>query len=61
MFCLSDKIDWASYKGSTKKEKEKSESNEVRIDDAELKKLKAMNEKLMAAYKKLSKEKDAYM
>ena len=63
MFCLSDKIDWTSYKGSPKKEKEKekSESNEVKIDDAELKKLKAMNEKLMAAYKKLSKEKEVYM
>lgn len=46
--------------GGIKKEK-KAESNEVMIDDAELRKLKAMNEKLMAAYKKLSKEKEVYM
>lgn len=59
MFYLSDKIDWSSYKGK-KERKEKSESNEAMIDDKELKKLKEMNEKLMAAYNKLSKEKDVY-
>lgn len=44
------------------KEEKKSEvKGVVEMDDKELKKLKAMNEKLMAAYKKLSKEKDVYM
>lgn len=44
------------------KKEEKSEPKvRVEIDDSELKKLKAMNEKLMNAYKKLSKEKDVYM
>lgn len=33
----------------------------VEIDDKELKELKRMNEKLMAAYKKLVKEKEIYM
>lgn len=46
--------------GLEKREK-KSESNVGGISDNELNKLKRMNEKLMAAYKKLSKEKDVYM
>ena len=43
------------------KVEKKSESNVGGISDNELTKLKRMNEKLMAAYKKLSKEKDVYM
>lgn len=44
------------------KAEKKSESKvRVEIDDSELRKLKAMNEKLMNAYKKLSKEKEVYM
>ena len=62
MFYLSDKIDWVNYKASPKKEEKKSESKvRVEIDDSELRKLKVMNEKLMNAYKKLSKEKEVYM
>jgi mannose/fructose/N-acetylgalactosamine-specific phosphotransferase system component IIB len=61
MFYLSDKIDWVNYKASPKKEEKKSESNQVSIDDNELRELKRMNEKLMAAYKKLTKEKEVYM
>lgn len=47
--------------GEVVKREKKSESNEVKIDDRELRESKRMNEKLMAAYKKLSKEKEAYM
>lgn len=44
------------------KEEKKSESKvKVEIDDKELRELKRMNEKLMAAYKKLVKEKEVYM
>jgi hypothetical protein len=46
--------------GLEKREK-KSETNAGGISDNELNKLKRMNEKLMAAYKKLSKEKEVYM
>lgn len=45
-----------------KREEKKSESKVmVEIDDSELRKLKRMNERLMDAYKKLSKEKEVYM
>lgn len=45
-----------------RKEEKKSESKVmVEINDNELRKLKRMNEKLMDAYKKLSKEKEVYM
>lgn len=44
------------------KKEEKSEPKvKAEIDDKELKELKRMNEKLMAAYKKLIKEKEVYM
>jgi len=44
------------------KVEEKSEPKvKAEIDDKELKELKRMNEKLMAAYKKLVKEKEVYM
>ena len=44
------------------KVEEKSEPKvKVEIDDKELRELKRMNEKLMNAYKKLSKEKEVYM
>ena len=44
------------------REEKKSESKVmVEINDNELRKLKRMNEKLMDAYKKLSKEKEVYM
>ena len=50
------------YVNEEKREEKKSEVKEVaEIDDSELRKLKAMNEKLMAAYKKLTKEKEVYM
>lgn len=50
------------YVNEEKTEKKKSESKvKVEIDDSELRELKRMNEKLMNAYKKLSKEKEVYM
>lgn len=57
------KEDWGYYlvNGAEAKREKKSESNQVSIGDSELKELKRMNEKLMAAYKKLSKEKEIYM
>jgi hypothetical protein len=57
MFYLSEKAE----SGIEKKE-EKSESKvKAEIDDREIRELKRMNEKLMAAYKKLVKEKEIYM
>lgn len=57
MFYLSEKAEKV-----VDKEEKKSESKvKVEIDDKELKELKRMNEKLMAAYKKLVKEKEVYM
>lgn len=56
--------DWGYYlvNGAEIKGEKKSESKvKVEIDDSELRKLKVMNEKLMNAYKKLSKEKEVYM
>lgn len=51
-------------KGKRKEEK-KSESkagkDEIRMDDVELKRLKEMNDKLMAAYKKERRRNDVYM
>ena len=59
---VEDGMYYVNEERAEKKEEKKSESKEtVEIDDKELKKLKAMNEKLMAAYKKLSKEKEIYM
>lgn len=50
------------YVNEEKAEEKKSESKvKVEIDDSELRELKRMNEKLMNAYKKLSKEKEVYM
>ena len=43
------------------KEEKKSEWVVVKVDDGELIRLRERNEKLLAAYKKLSKEKDEYM
>lgn len=58
------KDEWGYYlvSGAEIKKENKSESKvKVEIDDDELKELKRMNEKLMTAYKKLSKEKEIYM
>lgn len=57
------KDEWGYYlvSGVEIKKENKSEPNNVSIDDKELKELKRMNEKLMAAYKKLVKEKEVYM
>lgn len=59
------KEDWVYYLVTSEegeREEKKSESKvKVEIDDSELRELKRMNEKLMNAYKKLSKEKEVYM
>lgn len=47
--------------GVERNEEKKSESSVVSIDNNELARLRERNEKLLAAYKKLSKEKDEYM
>lgn len=58
------KEDWGYYLvngAETKREKKPESKVKVEIDDSELRELKRMNEKLMNAYKKLSKEKEVYM